>query len=332
MTPTPHPARVVLARLFVLACVLALIGALLPSAPASGADTGLTRLHWSANIGRIASTGPWVRKLDYTLTPSNPHAGRVSVTFRQFDPSVTGARTTIGYAGPCNGVATCSIFTPTPSVSHTWVGSYSFTGADNVGTLAITWDDGNAESWTLAQARGNTLGAMTLRSASYQGSDPDRGHGYGSKQPFSYYKSAGMVDTVTAVYRGASDVVVNGGTPALDRAWDLNVGGMNGSSAYPNGLFMLQSPTTRYSACREDLRHITGTVYTLWVNNADRTLTQNNWRRCLVQSQTGEYRGDLHMVLASQVIDDRQNMVGIVGVESSASGGYTLALLQAIQP
>lgn len=332
MTPVPlTPGRSAGVRLLVIACVLALFSSLLPSTSASAADAGLTRLHWSANIGRIASTGPWARKLDYTLTPSNAYAGRVSVTFRQFDPGVAGTRTTIGYAGPCNGVATCSIFTPTPSVSRTWVGSYTFTGTDNVGTLAITWDDGNAESWTLAQARGNTLGAMTLRSASYQGSDPNRGYGYGSKQPFSYYKSAGMVDSVTAVYRGASDVVVSGGTPQFDRAWDLNVGGMNGSAAHPKGLYMLQSPTMSYPECK-DLQHITGTVYTMWVNNADRTLTQNNWRRCLVQKETGEYRGDLHMVLASQVIDDSKNMVGIVGVESSASGGYTLALVRAIQP
>lgn len=328
--PRSIPRGVGVLRLLVLTFVLAMMGAVLP-APSVSADVGLTRYSWSANIGRIAAIGPWVRKLDFTLSPSSATSGRVSVAIVQFDPTVTGARTVIGYAGPCNRVERCPIYTPTPSVKRTWVGSYRFGGTDNVGTLSITWDNGNAESWSLSQARNGTLGSMSLRSAAYQGSDPTHGSGYGSKQPHSLYKSMGQVDSITDSYTGRIDVVVNAGAPTIGSAWNLNVGGMNGSVSYPKGLYMLQSPFVRYDACPAHLRDITGTVYTMWVNNANRTMTQNNWRRCLVQASTGAYHGDLHMTLLSQVIDDHKNMVGVVGVESSASGGSTLALVRAIK-
>ncbi|MFC7621055.1 hypothetical protein [Microlunatus sp. GCM10028923] len=295
------------------------------------ADTGLTRLTWSANLGRIANVGPWVRNVNYSMTPSTPTSGRVAGTFAQYDPTVAGVKTVIGYAGPCNGVERCPIFTATASRSGTWQGNYAFTGTDNTGRLVITWDSGMTETWDLTQLRSGTLGQMSLVSAAWDGSDPNGGIGYGSKQPFSYYKTMGMVDSVADLYYGTTDYVVEGSTAQYGQAWNLNVGAMNGSTTYPKGLYLLQSPNTSYPACRDDLEYIKGTIYMMWVTNAGRLMPQNNWRRCLVQAETGAYTQDLHVAMLNQVIDDSKNLVGVVGVESSASGGWTLARVRALK-
>jgi hypothetical protein len=296
------------------------------------ADDGLTRLSWSANIGRIANIGPWVRNVNYSMTPSTATSGTVGAYFAQYDPTVAGTKTVIGYAGPCNGVDRCPIYTATSSASGTWTGSYTFSGTDNTGQLTITWSNGGTEVWQLSQLRNNTLGQMTLVSAAWPGSDPNGGTGYGSKQPFSYYKTMGQVDSVTDLYVGTSDVIVEGSTAQYDIPWNMNVGGMNGSTAYPKGLYLLQSPNTTYPLCGEAFDHIKGTIYMMYVTNGGRLMAQNNWRRCLVQAETGYYSGDLHVGMLNQVIDDSKNMVGVVGVESSASGGWTVARVNAIKP
>ncbi len=329
MMPRPSPRTRRLARrgstLFLL-LVLLITGSTIPA----HADVGLTRLTWSANIGRIANVGPWVRNVNYALTASTATSGTVGAYFAQYDPSIAGTKTEIGRAGPCNGVASCPIFTATSSASGSWSGSYSFTGTDNTGQLVITWSNGGTETWQLSQLRNNTLGQMALVSAAWPGSDPNGGIGFGSKQPFSYYKTMGQVDSITDLYLGFSDVVVEGSTAQYDRPWNLNVGGMNGSTAYPKGLYLLQSPTTSYPLCAPH-ESIKGTIYLMWVTNGGRLMAQNNWRRCLVQAETGYYTGDLHVGMLNQVIDDSKNLVGVVGVESSASGGWTVARVHALK-
>jgi hypothetical protein len=113
--------------------------------------------------------------------------------------------------------------------------------------------------------------------------------------------------------------------------WNLNVGAMNGSTTYPKGLYLLQSPTTTYPLCGA-YDHIPGTIYLMWVTNGGRLMSQNNWRRCLVQAETGYYTRDMHVGMLNQVIDDSKNLVGVVGIESSASGGWTIARVHAIKP
>jgi len=294
------------------------------------ADDGLTRLHWSANLGRIADTSPWVRNVAYTMTPSTATSGSVSAAFTQYDPTVAGVKTVIGYAGPCNGVASCPIFTATSSAAGTWTGTYSFAGTDNAGTLTLTFSNGATEVWELTPLRANTLSQMTMVSAAYSGSDPNGGIGFGSKQPFSYYKTMGQVDSITDLYYGSYDVIVQGQTSQYDVPWNLDVGGMNGSTTYPKGLLLLQSPNTSYPLCG-DYQHIKGTMYLMWITNGGRLMSQNNWRRCLVQAETGAYTRDLHVAMLNQVIDDSKNMVGVVGVESSASGGWTIARVHALK-
>lgn len=315
-----------------VALVLVTLGlATLTPAPPAAADTGLTRYNWSVALGRIADVGSWLRNVDYRMTPATATSGRVSASFVQFDPTVAGQKTVIGHAGPCNGVVSCPIYTAVSSVTGTWTGSYTFNGNDNAGQLAITWDHGPTESWNITQLRANTLGRMDLVTAAYPGSDPNGGWGFGSKQPFSYYKTMGAVDSVPDIYYGWHDLMVEGTTAQYGLAWNLNVGGMNGSSTYPKGLLLLQSPNTSYPLCRDDLEHITGTMYLMWVTNGGRLMHQNNWRRCLVQAETGAYHGDMHVAMLNQVIDDNKNMVGVVGVESSAAGGWSLARVYALK-
>lgn len=330
MMTRPSPRSLRLARCgsaFLLLVALLVAGLTTPAQ----ADIGLTRTAWSANLGRIANVGPWVRNVNYTMVPSTATSGTVAGSFIQFDPSVAGVKTVIGYAGPCNGVANCPIYTATTSASGTWNGTYTFTGTDNVGQLVITWSSGATETWDLTQARGGTLGMMTMAAAVWPGSDPNGGIGYGSKQPHTYYKTMGQVDSVTDLYVGTSDVVVEGSTAQYDIPWNMNVGAMNGSSAYPKGLYLLQSPNTTYPLCGAH-QSIKGTIYLMYVTNGGRLMAQNNWRRCLVQAETGYYSGDLHVGMLNQVIDDSKNLVGVVGVESSASGGWTVARVNAIKP
>ncbi|WP_152362233.1 hypothetical protein [Microlunatus speluncae] len=307
--------------------VLLVAGSTLPA----HADVGLTRHTWSANLGRIANVGPWVRNVNYTMTPSTATSGSIAASFTQYDPTVAGVKTVIGYAGPCNGVASCPIYTATSSASGTWNGTYAFTGTDNTGRLVINFSNGATETWDLTQARGGTLGQMIMVSAAYSGSDPNGGIGFGSKQPHSYYKTMGQVDSITDLYEGSYDVIVEGSTSQYDVPWNMNVGGMNGSTTYPKGLYLLQSPNTTYPLCGA-YQHIKGTIYTMYVTNGGRLMSQNNWRRCLVQAETGYYTRDLHVGMLNQVIDDSKNLVGVVGVESSASGGWTIARVHAIKP
>ncbi|GAB3763347.1 hypothetical protein [Microlunatus parietis] len=295
------------------------------------ANTGLTRYAWSANLGLIANHSPWVRNVTYAMTPSTATSGRITGRFVQYDHEDAPAKARIGYAGPCNGVERCTIYTATSTYSGTWQGGYTFDGTDNTGRLSITWDSGMTETWDLTQLRGGTLGQMILVAANWVGVDPNGGIGFGSKQPFSYYKTMGMVDSVSDLYYGSYDRIVNGQTAEFDVPWNLNVGAMNGSSTYPKGLYLLQSPNTSYPACRDDLEYIKGTIYTMWVTNAGRLMSQNNWRRCLVQAETGEYHGGMHVAMLNQVIDDSKNLVGVVGIEASPSGGWTLARIHALK-
>src|SRR5690606_20705086 len=191
------------------------------------------------------------------------------------------------------------------------------------GDLAITWANGATESWSVDDTRGGTLGRMTLVSASFPGSDPNKGRGYGSAQPFTVYKTAGAVDAVTGVLRGRYDVNVNG-TVLLDRPWDFDIGGLAAEGPGAKSLHLTQSPngTGNATACPGALQDIKGNIYHLWVNNADRHLVQNNYFRCLVQSETGCYSGGMHIAMLTQVIDDGKNLVGVVGAEASTSGGF----------
>ncbi len=102
-----------------LLLVLLITGSTVPA----HADVGLTRLTWSANIGRIANVGPWVRNVNYALTASTANSGTVGAYFAQYDPTIAGTKTVIGYAGPCNGVASCPIYTATSSASGSWNGT-----------------------------------------------------------------------------------------------------------------------------------------------------------------------------------------------------------------
>lgn len=307
---------------------------------AAGADaserTGLPtgRRYWSASYGYFAEGGtPWVRNQDYTFTQTDDGGGTVTAEIRQWGGATAPQRTIAGTTGPCNGTDGCGILQATPTLEESWSGTYRYDGDTAAGTLTITWESGSEETWSVDEIREGTLGRMTLTTSTFPGSDPNTGRGYGSVQPFSRYKTAGEVDSVTDRYEGQYDLNVNG-TVLLDRPWDFDMGGLAAEGPGAKSLHLTQSPngTGNPSACPGDLQLIKGNIYHLWVNNADRHLVENNYFRCLVQSETGCYSGGMHIAMLTQVIDDDENLVGVVGAEASTSGGFTYARIDAIAP
>lgn len=292
------------------------------------------RRFWSASYGYFAAGGtPWVRNLDYTFTDTASDGGTVTAQVQQWGGATAPQRTVAGTTGPCNGTAGCSILQATPMLQDSWSGTYRYDGDTAAGTLTINWEGGSEESWSVDEIRDGTLGRMALTAATFPGSDPNTGRGYGSVQPFSYYKTAGAVDSVIGKYEGQYDVNVNG-TVLLDRPWHFDMGGLAAEGPGAKSLHLTQSPTGtgNASACPGELQLIKGNIYHLWVNNADRHLVENNYFRCLVQSETGCYSGGMHIAMLTQVIDDHKNLVGVVGAEASTSGGFTYARIDAIAP
>ena len=315
-------------RRLALGLVMAMLAVLLPSTPAHAAS--ITRQYWSGTMGLLGGTSPWVRTVAYNLSPSTSSSGTITSYYQQWQPTPT--KSIVGWTGRCNGTSACPVYQPDKVASGAWDGSYSFTGGTDSGTLSITWSGGMTETWSVSDIRSGTLGQMNLVSANWVGPDPSYGLSFGSTQPFTYYKTAGMVDSVTATYFGSSVNQTQSGTynpPSAPSAWNLDVGGMNRETTTAKGLVLLQSPTTSYPLCPNDIK---GTMYTMWVTNGGRYMYQNNWRRCLVGSETGYYTGDLHAYVLMQVIDDNTNMVGVVGIEASTSGGWTLSMAHALAP
>ncbi|NUP05610.1 MAG: hypothetical protein HOW73_06070 [Polyangiaceae bacterium] len=302
--------------------------------PARGDSTPTGRAYWSASYGYFVQGGnPWVRNVDYTFAAGADGQGNVTANIRQWGGTTGPERTTAGTTGPCNGTAGCAILQATPTLSDEWSGTYTYAGDESAGTLEISWSSGSTESWAVDEIRNGTLGRMVLQAASFPGSDPNTGRGYGSIHPFAYYKTAGAVDSVTEVFKGTYDVNV-AGTVLLEQPWNFDMGGLSAEGAGAKSLHLTQSPnsTGNPSACPGELQDIKGNIYHLWVDNADRHLVENNYWRCLVQSETGCYSGGMHIAMLTQVIDDVQSLVGVVGAEASTSGGFTYARIDAIAP
>jgi len=296
--------------------------------PPKTEPTPFRRRYWSASYGHFVPGGnPWVRHLDYTFTPGDGDKGSVSADVEQWGSTAAPARTAAATTGPCNGTSGCAILQPTPTLSERWSGTYRFAA----GALTLTWSNGSTESWSVDEVRSGTLGRMTLVGATFPGSDPNTGRGYGSVQPFSVYKKAGAVDSVTGIFKGLYDRNV-AGLVDLEQRWDFDMGGLAAEGA--KTLHLTQSPTGTGNPkfCPGELQNIKGNIYHLFVNNADRRLVQNNYFRCLVKSETGCYSGGMHIAVLRQVIDDDNNLVGLVGVEASTSGGFTYARIDALAP
>ena len=298
--------------------------------PPKSEPTALRRRYWSASYGHFVPGGnPWVRHLDYTFTPSEHDEGSVSADVEQWGATTGPDRTVAATTGPCNGTSGCAILQPTPTLSERWSGTYRFAE----GALNITWSSGSTESWSVDEVRSGTLGRMTLVGSSFPGSDPNKGRGYGSVQPFSVYKKAGAVDSVTGIFKGFYDRNVVG-LVDLEQIWNFDMGGLAAEGPGAKTLHLTQSPTGTGNPkfCPGDLQNIKGNIYHLFVNNADRRLVENNYFRCLLKSETGCYSGGMHIAVLRQVIDDAGSLVGLVGVEASTSGGFTYARIDALAP
>ena len=289
------------------------------------------RRYWSAALGYIVSGGnPWVRKHQYTLTPSTGATGTAVTSWDQWNGPGEPTKSVVGATGPCNGAASCDIYQPVANLSGSWDGTYSL--SDDV--LTFQWSNGNTDSWTIDSVRDGALGRMVLLSADYPGSDPNVGKGYGSTQDWTVYKTAGAVDSLTATFMGTYDLNVSGGA-SYDQPWGLDMAGFNPHDAsHPKALHNLHPDSHGSSgACPDTYETVLGNIYHLWVTNSNRVLPQNNYFRCLILPDgNGCYHLGLHMAVLDQVIDDNNNMVGVVGIEASSSGGYTYGRIDALAP
>ena len=287
------------------------------------------RPYWSASYGHfVMGDNAWVRKARYTLSARTSTTGTVSAIMTQWNGPNAPSRAVAGGTGPSNGMANCNVLTPKPERSLTWTGTYTFTGQGASGALSIQWSNGSAEEWALDELRGGTLGRMTMTKSDFPGSDATAGVGYGTKLPFSVYKTVTQSDSVARTFLGHSDY--QSPVAAKSVRWNLNLGSMQRTSSTSQTLSVTQSMDKAGAVAGSCTHDIKGNIYNLFVTGRGRQMVLNHYWRCLVQKEVGCYAGGMHTDLLDQVIDDENNLVGVVGVEASTSGGYTYARIDAI--
>ena len=294
----------------------------------------------------------WQRIVNLSFTASNGTVGATLYTWRS--DVKAGKAAFNSHFCTFDGVSkTCNVYTPGGWVYPTgqyvsWSGTYVYN--TTTGKLDITWTSGASatESWQITNPTSG-IARASLLSSSYT---LTHGRGYGSNAAWSTYK------TITQI--------INGGLPNFTQTNSRSIGagaptGTSTPTLYPSNagfqvwgntrmdLSIFSTPsspspanTLHYwsqgstactpSACNANPRPgVTGIVYHLASNNNGRAMVYNNFCACLSHyTEWPCYPRALHPLALTQIIDDNNNLVALIGIEAQNEPGYANYLFQLV--
>ena len=291
----------------------------------------------------------WERIVNLTFTAST---GTVGATLYTWDSTVKKGKAAYNsHTCTFDGVTkTCSTYTPGGWVYPTgqyvsWSGTYVYN--TSTGRLDITWTTGASatESWTITNPT-SAIARAVLITSSYT---LTHGRGYGSNAAWSTYKTmAQMVPFPTFGSNSRSVGVAattSTGTPYYlsGTGWStsgLDLSGFTTASATTPSTSKtahLWNPGGAYSPsmCNANPRPgAIGVVYHLATLNSGRAMAYTTNAACLSSATEWPcYTRNLHPCALTQIIDDNNNLVALIGIEAqnpvagdSGNPGYQFQL------
>jgi hypothetical protein len=289
---------------------------------------GKARFTW-VNGNFDTNIGTWQRIVNLTFTASTGTVAATAWTWKSAEKK--GKVAFNSHFCTFDGISkTCSTYTPWGWVYPTgqyesWSGTYTYTGT----TLSIAWTSpahaaGTTESWTITNPT-TALARASLITSSYE---VTHGRGYGSNSSFKTYKTiAQMVPlpnfTTANSRRVQAKATAETATPTITPATGWTKAALNlstfttPSSPTPKNTMHYYQPTS--SACDPGSCTTTrpGIIYHLSSENNSRHMAYHFFCACLpTAAEFPSYPRNLHPAALSQILDDNNDLVALIGVES----------------
>lgn len=225
-----------------------------------------------------------------------------------------------------------------------WEGTYTYVGT----TLTINWNspaivEGATEKWTISNPT-TGLARAALINSNY---NLTHGRGYGSNSSFSVYKTIeDMLPftnftstnskrvTANASSATAAPVITPSGGGWTASSLNLSTFNIPLSSSPSNTMHYYQPTASTCNASGSCTTSRTGIIYHLSSQNNSRQMAYHFFCACLpTATEFPDYPRNLHPVALTQVLDDNNNLVALIGVESQNppeapyNGAYQYQLL-----
>jgi hypothetical protein len=288
---------------------------------------GKERFTWvNGNFDTSGSTTQRIVNLSFKAS-----TGTVAATVWTWDSSEKKGKSVFNsHLCTFDGISkTCSTYTPWGWVYPTgkyvsWSGTYIYSGT----TLSITWSSpslaaGTTEEWAITNPN-TALARASLISSSY---NLTHGRGYGSNSSFTTYKTIEQMMpfpnfTATNSKRVAANASSETATPVItpSTGWtkaSLNLSTFNTpSSPTPANTAHYYQPTS--SSCGSSCTTTrTGIIYHLSSQNNSRHMAYHFFCACLpTATEFPDYQRNLHPAALTQILDDNDNLVALIGIES----------------
>ncbi|MEU3623883.1 hypothetical protein BS329_08540 [Amycolatopsis coloradensis] len=309
------PKRRSLRSWLVVLGILALTGVALPGTASAVVERPGGKESYAVTIGQVAPTG---------TTPTGKEFSRLAMYY--FDPDGTVREAfwfwswSIGYPAATirstsAGCDNCAIHTAGGFQAGAEVkelrGKYTTTGSK----LAITWDNGSTEAWTVASPEAG-IAVLSLTGSSY---GANVGQGYGSnvrttvsvplkEMPKKYYPGRyayNAYDVKTGkLYSGTGTSGINLSLPQWKECND------NCLSA---AVEITDPNSTACTACKPGEKRA---IRYYLASEGGRKNFYEHFCTCLLQGDSKCYNGGSHLKPQLQVIDDSGRFRGWVGVEA----------------
>jgi hypothetical protein len=302
--------------------------AFLPAPATAAAELPGGKAYFVVSRGSFKTgTGNWMRLSDYTFTTDGKVRARTYL-WQQAKPVArqgTGTTpdsscSTSSAKPPQTLVRSCQVLTAggfTSAPNESTPGNYRIEGDQ----LHITWDvPGWNEQWAVVPSPDGTLARLDFRSNALA----TAGYGYGSNTPLTTRRQMASVQS----FPGNLRLEFHGwgkGSPT------------DGASGFDTGLYRTCTTT---SWCLTYLQPESGNScqtgsgckasgdtsiqnHVVRVSNTDRRDTHWHWCSCLSINSSGKeefcYKGNSHVKPMLQILDDKAQFRGWVGVEASFS-------------
>ncbi|WP_316811475.1 hypothetical protein [Pedobacter heparinus] len=287
----------------------------------------------------------WERIVNLTFTASSGTVGATLWTWRsdvKSDKAIFNS-----HFCTFDGISkTCEVYTPGgwvyPAGQYvSWSGTYTYNST--TGRLDITWTTGTSatESWQITNPT-TSIARAALITSSYT---LTHGRGYGSNASWSTYKTiAQMIPFPTfsgTTSRRVFGDYIQGRTPAITvSGWgasSLDLSSFSTPSS-PSPANTMHAKLPNVNGCQSGCSTSrTGIVYHLASNNNGRQMAYNNFCACLPKNndysvnppitypdgtEFPRYPRNLHPLALTQIIDDNNNLVALIGVEAQNPAVY----------